>query len=157
MPTKRTSEEIVRIRPAFNSNGRIGAFEGIVRTGHEKTREVRVDLPKLKRIYTGAQCLNVANLVEYLATNGAGVREIGSGSIDLAGVSKGEFSMEDALSLQELYIGNPHRNITPLQWLTYLADGLSNLLPEQVRVFDEICGDLYLMATAAEITRDDLS
>ena len=33
---KRTPEEIALIRPAFNSNGKLGLIEKIVRTAHER-------------------------------------------------------------------------------------------------------------------------
>ncbi len=148
MASRRTSEEIARIRPAFNSNGKPGILESIVRTGRERKQNVTVDVEKLRSIYGELGCASVVRLIEFLASDKGGIQELGSGSIDLAGATQEPFSIEGAMSLQELYIGNPRTNLSPLQWLMYLAEGIQAVVPEQRKVFDEICRDFLAMHAA---------
>lgn len=156
MPTTKTPEQIALIRLAFNSNGRPGVLESIVRAEHEKVWDVTVDMAGLLRTYAEFNCPNVVKFAEFLAIHGDKIKEVGSGSIDLSGVTQDEFSIVGALSLQELYIGSSDGKITPLQWLRYLANGLPGLPPEQIQAFDDICSDFYLFATAVETDGDVL-
>lgn len=147
MASARSIEEVERIRPAFSSNGKLGILESIVRTGRERTANLVVDVEKIKKTYAEIDCKNTIKLVEFLELDGQRIQELGSGSIDFAGVTRGAFTIEAARSLQELYIGNPRKGLTPLLWLAYLAEGIQNVLPEQVNAFDEICGEFLAMST----------
>ena len=129
-------------------------MECIVRTGMEKSANTAVDIDVLKRKYAKLNCPGTIKLIEFLSTNGKDLVEIGSSSIDLAGVTMGPFSIENALRLQELHIGSRLNNVSPLQWLTYLSDGLDKVDPEQVVAFDGVCAEFATASTAVE--RDDV-
>ncbi len=154
MQQSKTSEQIARVRPAFNSNGRLGILESLVRTARERCTNIQVDVPALKIKYAKLGCTGVVGLIEFLFHEGEGLTEVGSGSIDLNGVTQESFSLESALELQELYIGNPRIGMTPLQWLAYLAEGIDEVIPEQVECFDEICKELTKISSS--VSRHDL-
>lgn len=142
---QKTIEEIEKIRPAFSSNGKPGILEGIVRSGREKEADRIVNVNYLKERYAKLGCLGVVKLITYLISKESDVTEIGSGSIDWYGVTSGPFSPENAQSLQELYIGSHHAHLTPLQWLSYLSDGIETVIPEQRKAFDDICEELAMI------------
>lgn len=143
MKPKRTPEEIALIRPAFNSNGKLGLIEMVVRTAHERHPSKVLYFDDLVSRYTRLECAGVLKLIDFLTDEKErNLTQLGSGSIDFAGVISGEFSMEAAMSLQEIYIGNPKLGITPLQWLFYLSEGLGKLKPEQIKAFDDFCGEI---------------
>lgn len=142
--SKMTREEFELVRPAFNSNGRFGLIEMIVRTAHERHPSKVLYFDDLVSRYKRLNCVGVLELIKFLVSEKEkGIQEIGSGSIDfLWVVTKKEFSIESAMSLLELYIGNPKLGITPLQWLFYLSEGLGKLIPEQIKAFDDFCGEI---------------
>lgn len=146
MSPKMTPEEVALARPAFNSNEGPGTLESIVRAGHEKTRNVVVDVASLKRTYAELNCPGVVKFIDFLISDDE-LQEIGSGSIDLAGVAHKPATVERMMSLQELYIGNPRLGLTPLQWLTHLSRGLSGVPPAQIKIFDRFCGELIDFAS----------
>ncbi len=154
MSPNRTDEEIKRIRPAFNSNGKPGILESIVQTGIERRISIPIDINSLKRKYAELGCPGTVKLIEFLSADGKEIQEIGSSSIDVAGVTIKPFSVENALSLQELHIGSRRSNVSPLQWLTYLADGLDKVTPEQIKIFNDIC--LEFATTQEAVRRDDI-
>lgn len=147
-----TEEEIALIRPAFISDGKMGILETLVRTQHENNWNIAVDVEALKAAYGKLECRGVVQLIDVLAREGEReLRELGSGSIDFAGVTKGPFSLEAAMSLVALYIGNPKLGITPLQWLTYLSVGFHTMIPIQRKAFSDICENLAAVHDAPHI------
>ncbi len=157
MKPKRTPEEIALIRPAFNSNGKLGLIEMIVRTVHERHPSKVLYFDDLVSRYKKLECFGVVKLIECLVIEKRkGLRQIGSSSIDFSGVTNGEFSIEAAMLLQELYIGNPKLGIEPLNWLFYLSEGVGKLIPEQIKAFDEVCADFAVISNAIAVERRDV-
>jgi len=88
------------------------------------------------------------------------LQQIGSGTINLSGDGPDEYfsKLFSGGSRYGLYIGGTiikikkiKINLTPIQWLGYLAEGLEEFIPEQIKAFDEICGELGEVLTTAEI------
>ena len=147
---KRTAEEVALIRPAFNSNGRSGILEMIVLARKERAALAIVDISNLKKKYADLGCVGAVALIEVLSSKKETPKEIGSGSIDFTGVTQGPFSIEGAMSLQELYIGGRRTGTTPLIWLAYLAEGIHGVMPLQRKAFDEICAEFSAISTALD-------
>lgn len=105
--SKMTREEFDLVCPAFNSNGKLGLIEMIVRTAYERHPNKVLYVDDLISRYKKLECVGVIKLIEFLTLpKEIGIEEIGSGSIDFMGVTKEEFSMESSMLLQEIYIGN---------------------------------------------------
>lgn len=152
MAQKRTSEEIELIRPAFMSNGKPGIFENIVLGRRERKGDVVINVTDLKQRYTELGCLGTVKLIEFLESEeGKEGTQIGSGTIDFSDDDHEEYFRKvftGEKPLLSLYIGNPNINVTPLQWLTYLAEGLGDVIPEQIKAFDYICYELAMVITS---------
>lgn len=138
-----TPEEIERIRPAFNSNGVLGIFEMTVRAQHEKNPCRAAVGEQLIVFYKDLGYSGIARYIETLEPEvRRGLVQTGTGSIDWYEVAKGPCTVEKALSLQELYFGDPSLGISPLQWFAHLAAAVHAVAAEQIAALDEVCGEL---------------
>lgn len=141
-----TKEELDSISPAF---GKGGIFQSIVRTGIERNTNIKVNVKKLKKVFADQGYSGVVELINALSTKlGREVREVGFGSIDFLGVMNGPLTLEAINTLQSLYIGLPRLGVSPLQWLTYLSQGLENIPKEMIVAFDEVSGGFAKFLTA---------
>lgn len=156
---KRTDEEIQLILPAFNSNRKPGLLKNLVLRKRRENKNVTINVDELIEKYAAFDCLGVVRLIKLLQSDeGRGAQQIGSGTIDLSGGGPDEYFAKilNGGSTCGLYIGEPKVGLTPIQWLSYLAEGLRELIPEQIKAFDEICGDLAVALVAPTYPIEDI-
>ena len=140
-----TLDERLHARPAFDSWGRPGLFKSIVLAQWEKERDIEIDAQALIESYKQFSAHGVAAFIVFLLSeDGADIVEFGSGTVAITSPPDGTFTFEEFVSLQEIYIGDPKRGITPLAWLTYLSRSLSSLDATQLRAFDAVIGSIGL-------------
>ena len=77
--------------------------------------------------------------------------EFGSGTINVRGKNDNDHSFEAFSALQELYIGNRRRNITPLAWFGYLARHLDKVPEDALKIVDNLCGEFVRIEKAIEL------
>lgn len=157
MKPKRTQEEIDLIRPAFNSYNQTGFLQLTVEAEINKNPNLSVDILDMTSIYIKRKCFGIVNLISFLLMDGQDVTEIGSNCIDVNGVTKKPFTHESAFSLQSIYIGNPKTKLKPLTWLYYLAKGIDNIIPEQLKYFDGFCGEIAKIEETLKQNPDNFS
>ena len=147
------SDDINIIRQAFSGSEGKGLLQTIVDREYEKNGRVASDKEALIVFYGVNGCPYVARLVEHIDSLGS--KTIGSGSIDFMGVGDGPFSIENALSLQSLKMGD--RRMSPLEWLTYLSFGFGELEQLHKEAFDQVCQNLvaFLDAPVCEVENLD--
>ena len=126
-------------------------MKNLVLSKHRGNKNRVVNVGELIEKYTAFNCPGVVALIEFLESDkDKDVLQIGSGTIDLSddGVDEYFSRIMNGGNTCGLYIGEPNIGLTPLQWLAYLADELSEVIPEQIRAFDEICEELVMAHTA---------
>ena len=136
-----TAEHPARI--LFDSNWVPGLLETLVREEWNKNPNVVVEVEQMFQIYLSKNCTKIVKLVEHLIScekRNCMPIVIGSGSIDLNGVTEKKPTLTAMLSLQEIYIGSRARSISPLQWLWYLAQRLEEVPDHLLPTFDMVCG-----------------
>lgn len=137
-----TQEEIAIIRLAFNSSGKIGTLQSIVSASWKNNKGLVADQGALIVFYNSQGCENIAKLIQNLLS--VGMLEIGSASIDFLGVAGGPFSLENAMSMQELRIGSRSPWIDSVTWLAHLSEGFAELPTLQKEGLDKVCGNFLL-------------
>lgn len=160
-----TKQEIEEIRLAFEGTHGHGLISKIVFSESEKEKISTVDPQKLSEFFSSSGGHGVARLISTMNTLSAiDLQEFGSHSIDFYGVTSGPFSFENAMSLVGIMIGNRKKNISPLEWLSYLAKGFHKLSEIQKAGFNDVCEDFAKMNEAVasgegihEITEEELS
>ena len=120
----------------------------MVRASYEKTKNITLDKAQLVECYHIFGCEGVVALINMLFSDKRGLCEIGSSSLDFAGVTQGPFSLENAISLSSIYIGNRRKGVTPTKWLSHLSLAFGTLSLVQRDAFDVICQDIVNMENA---------
>jgi len=134
----------------FDSNFVPGLLTNLVLEEHNNNASIIIDIEMVKQDFVTAGCQSLALLVEY-AVSAPNVSQFGSGCIDLDGVMAGPFSLENALRIQELYIGIVRYGITPLQWLAYLAHRIEDVPKDHRGTLESLCAELIEAMRAPEI------
>ena len=132
-----TQEEIEVIRLAFNSGQNIGTLQTLVNESIKKNPGLVGDMEALVKFYISEECKNIGELIPHLFTTET--TEMGSASIDFLGVTDGPFTIENAMSLQELRIGSRRSGINSATWFAHLAEGFANLPKLQKEGLDLVC------------------
>jgi len=137
-----TQQEIKEICLAFAGKHGSGLINEIVLAGHKRERVCEVNAQELVEFFSSFECAGVAKLIRTLNTpQQEKLSECGSHTIDFYGVTKGEFSLANATTLVGITIGSQKKNISPTQWLYYLAKGFYKLSKIQRDGFDIVCVD----------------
>lgn len=149
MPKHYTQKEIEEICLAFEGTHGCGLINGIVFSEYEKERVIEVNPQKLAKFFSSFKCGGVARLINSISIPDEIMRdEFGSHSIDFYGVTKGPFSFENAMSLVGITMGSRKKQISPLEWLSYLAKGFDRLSDIQKSGFNDVCEDFALLNEA---------
>lgn len=137
-----TQQEIEEIRLAFEGTHGRGLINEIVWSEYEKERVSELDAQKLADFFSSLKCNGVVKFIDTInVPHEKGLFECGSHSIDFYGVTKGAFSFENAMSFVSLMIGSRKKQVTPLEWLSYLARGFDRLSEVQRSGFNDVCND----------------
>lgn len=137
-----TQQEIEEIRLAFEGPHGRGLINKIVLSEYEKGRINEPDILNLPEVFLAFKCDGVVRLINTLnSPNEKGLVECGSHCIDFYGVTKGAFSFENVMSLVGITIGSRKMQISPLEWLSYLASGFASLSEIQRSGFNDVCND----------------
>ena len=135
-------KEIEGIRYAFDGTHGQGLINKIVFSEYEKEKISNPDPQKLADYFSSINCGGIARLINTINIPGeATPHEFGSHSIDFYGVTDGSFSLSNAATLVGVTIGNRRENISPLEWLSYLAKGFEGLSELQRSGFNDVCED----------------
>ena len=130
-----------------------GILQDVVNKGRAKNPDIKVNPSVLKAFYQMLDCQHVAILVDVIEE--LNPKSLGSNSLDFLQVTRGPYTVEAGMTMQAVHIGNPKTQTSPLQWLTYLMEGFSELTSLQMEAFDTICGELLLMADSRSVTSVD--
>lgn len=141
-------------RVLFDSNGRPGLITILVRVEWERDSSPVLDLNDLRDFWSKSDCPAAAALLDFLEQN-PGCVQMGSGAIDINGVTKGAFSPEKALLLQELYMGIPRLNITALEWFVFLQRAFPRVPTELRPHLNNFFAELVQMIHAPRRPVDD--
>ncbi len=155
MEQKYTKEEVEHIRLLFTDGGRVGILQRIVNERLIEHPNIEVNPMVLKTFYQILDCSGVVSLIDgilFEKNSGNDLQDLGSNSIDFLQVTNGPFTLEAAMTMQSLHMGNPKTNTSPLQWLAYLMKGFSELTSEQMSAFDTVCNEFVLMGNARSFT-----
>ncbi len=128
-------------RPLFDSNWNPGLLRTLVETEHARKPVASPNLQAIRKVFILGRVPALAQLAAYIASK-EGLVQIGSGSIDLDGVAKGEFTLDAARRLQELYVGDLKLGITPLAWLGYLAARFDEVPQELRRTLEAVVSEM---------------
>jgi hypothetical protein len=129
-------------RILFDSNWAPGLLRTLVENEHALRPDLTHSPSEIVTLFETAGLPALAQMVLWLMTDeGADIAILGSGSIDLDQVTQGEFTIESALRLQELYIGNARLEIKPLAWLSYLAQRVEEIPHETRGTLDRVMGE----------------
>lgn len=144
-----SQQELDEMRMAFDGPGRTGIISNIVFSEFEK-REVTVVNPQdLVNFFSSAGYLGVVELLKtFPFLDDSKNYEFGSHSIDLYDVASGPFSIENAMTMVCLKIGDKKNGISPSFWMLYLMRGFDRLSPIQKIGFDGVCTDFAKMNQA---------
>ncbi len=137
-------------RVLFDSNYVPGMVTKLVLRRLEEQPGATFDPDRVADRFTELQCHGLAKLTEYLAEH-PNLKEIGTGSIDLEGVTHGPVTLEALSRLQELYIGIPKRDVSPVTWLGYLADGMEEIPLDLRPILDAIANELAHISTKTRV------
>lgn len=130
-------------RPLFDSNWSPGILSKLVNEEHERGVEGIPSPEEAKQIFRTGGVPAFADLVDVvLSETSRKLLEFGSGSIDLEQVTQRKFTIETALRLQELYIGDVRRNIRPITWLCYLARRFDDVPPELRLILERVISEM---------------
>jgi len=142
-----TAEHPARV--LFDSNFNPGLLTSLVLEEWRKEPDITVDGSTLHQVYVGRSCTNAAKLVDFFVSyeKGGRIQTFGSGSIDIDGSTRGEFTWEKAMRFQELYIGIKRYRISPLQWLAYLARRIDDVPENLLPAFDMVMGEFLKILT----------
>jgi hypothetical protein len=139
-------------RPLLDSNFVPGMLTKTVLAEYRSNPDIEVDAGALKAGFAAIGCPNVGRVIDSiqrLNAEGKTLIQVGSGSIDLQWALKKEYSLERALLLQELYIGDLAHRIEPLRWLAYLIRGIDAVPVDLLPAFDMVMGALADFEEAA--------
>ena len=107
----------------------------------------QLDIKELRIFFSNVKCSNVVRLIDYLDTPaGKSITQLGSGTIDIAGLSG--ISIQ-ALSTESLRIGT-HRREKPLQALYKIMARFDELKAPEVFLLDEVCREFLRILSVAE-------
>ncbi len=137
-----TQKEIEEICLVFEGTHGKGLINEIVYSEYEKVKTIIVDPQKLIEFFSLLGSGGVTRLINtFNIPNETDLQEFGSHSIDFYGVTSGPFLFENAMSLVGITIGNRKKNISPLEWFSYLAKGFNRLSEIQKSGFNDVCED----------------
>lgn len=149
MKNHHSQQELDEMRLAFDGSHGVGLISNIVLSEYEKDKVTTVKHQELVNFFSTAGFLGVVELLKtFPFLDNSKNYEFGSHAIDLYDVASGPFSIENAMTMVCLKIGNKRNGISPSSWMLYLMRGFDRLSPIQKIGFDGVCTDFAKMNQA---------
>lgn len=144
-----TQAELDEMRLAFDGSHGTGVISNVVLSEHEKDKNAIVNHQELVNFFSSAGCLGVIELLKtFPFLDDSKNYELSSHTIDLYDVASGPFSIENAMTMVCLKIGNKRKRVSPSLWMLYLTRGFDQLSSLQKIAFDEVCASFAKMNNA---------
>lgn len=140
-----------RLVELFDSVEGVGLATEIVLSEYEVWINSQYDLPdyrEVRRFFEEKDCSGLVSIVEFLEKNPK-CTQVGSGSIDLSGVSEETFSVQRSRTLSRIRIGFCEIGVTPLMWLIFLSRGFDRIPNDLWEGFDSIIAQLVSPITSS--------